>query len=59
MTHNIIDLYGRQCMGPSHMVTNVLRKPVLSGPLESDIRQVRDMSEIATELLLSQQKSPG
>ena len=28
---------------------NVLRKPVLNGPLESDIVTVRDMSEIATE----------
>ena len=27
----------------------VLRKPILSGPLESDIVTVRDMSEIATE----------
>ena len=33
----------------SHMVINVLRKPILSGPLESDIGRVRDMSEIATE----------
>ena len=36
-------------MGLSHVVTNVLRKPVLSGPLESDIGIVRHMSEIATE----------
>ena len=28
---------------------NVLRKPVLIGPLESDIVKVRDMSEKATE----------
>ena len=28
---------------------NVLRKPILSGPLESDIVTVRDLSEIATE----------
>ena len=33
----------------SHVVINVLRKPILSGPLESDIVTVRDMSEIATE----------
>ena len=31
------------------MVTNVLRKPILSGLLESDIGTVRDMSEIAME----------
>ena len=35
----------RQC----HVVINVLRKPILSGPLEFDIVTVRDMSEIATE----------
>ena len=28
---------------------NKCRKPILSGPLESDIGPVRDMSEIATE----------
>ena len=28
---------------------NVLKKPVLIGPLESDIGKARDMSEIATE----------
>ena len=55
MTHNIIDLYGpihRQM--PSYclytntawecvtcMVKNVLRKPVLVGPLESDIVKVQ------------------
>ena len=33
----------------SHVVIYVLRKPILSGPLESDIVTVRDMSEIATE----------
>ena len=33
----------------SHVVINVLRKPILSGPLESDIGPVRHMSEIATE----------
>ena len=33
----------------SHVVINVLRKQILSGPLESDIVTVRDMSEIATE----------
>ena len=63
MTHNIKYLYRRihrqmpslilfvhkQRMGLSHVVTNVLRKPILSGPLESDIGKVRDMSEIATE----------
>ena len=32
-----------------HVVINVLRKPILSGPLESDIVTVRDMSEITTE----------
>ena len=32
-----------------HMVKNVSRKPVLIGPLESDIVKVRDMSEKATE----------
>ena len=31
------------------MVKNVSRKPVLIGPLESDIVKVRDMSEKATE----------
>ena len=31
------------------MVINVLRKPVLIGPIESDIVKVRDMSEKATE----------
>ena len=31
------------------MVINVLGKPILSGPLESDIVTVRDMSEITTE----------
>ena len=31
------------------MVKNVLRKPVLIGPLECDIVKVRDMSEKATE----------
>ena len=36
-------------MRPSHVVINVLRKPILSGPLESDIGTVWDMSEIATE----------
>ena len=39
----------KQCMGLCHMVTNVLRKPVLSGPLESDREKVRDMLEIATK----------
>ena len=33
----------------SHVVIYVLRKPILSGPLESDIVTVQDMSEIATE----------
>ena len=33
----------------SHVIIYVLRKPILSGPLESDIVTVRDMSEIATE----------
>ena len=32
-----------------HMVKKVLKKPVLSGPLESDIGKVWDMSEIASE----------
>ena len=36
-------------MGICHVVKNVLRKPVLIGPLESDIVGVRDMSEKATE----------
>ena len=62
MTQNIIDLYGRihrqmpsYCfvhkhrMGICHVVKNVLRKPVLIGPLESDIVKVRYMSEKATE----------
>ena len=35
--------------GTFHVVTNVLRKPVLNGPLESDIGKVQDMSEIATD----------
>ena len=35
--------------GPSHVVTNVLRKAVSSGSLESDIGKVWDMSEIATK----------
>ena len=39
----------KQRMRPSHVVINVLRKPILSGPLEFDIGTVRDMSEIATE----------
>ena len=33
----------------SHGRIYVLRKPILSGPLESDIVTVRDMLEIATE----------
>ena len=61
MTRNIIDLYDRihrqmpsyflytNSMTLSHVVIYVLRKPILSGPLESDIVTVRDMSEIATE----------
>ena len=52
MTHNMNDLYHRihrQLRGYCHMVTNVLRKPILSGPLESDIEKVRDISEITTE----------
>ena len=36
-------------MRPSHVVINVLRKPILSGPLESGIGTVPDMSEITTE----------
>ena len=39
----------KQRMGICHMVKNVLRKPVLIGPLESDIVKVRDTSERATE----------
>ena len=39
----------KQHMRPSHVVINVLRTPILSGPLESDIGTVRDMSEIVTE----------
>ena len=39
----------KQRMGIYHVVKNVLRKPVLIGPLESDIVEVRDMSEKATE----------
>ena len=35
--------------GNMSLVKNVLRKPVLIGPLESDIVEVRDMSEKATE----------
>ena len=35
--------------GNSHVVKNVLRKPYLIGPLESDIVKVRDMSEKAPE----------
>ena len=51
MTHNIVDLYDRihRQMRLSNVVINVLRKPILSGPLESDIITVRDMSEIGTE----------
>ena len=33
----------------SQVVTDLLRKPVLSSPLESDIGKNWDMSEIATE----------
>ena len=36
-------------MGLSHVVTSVLRKPILSGSHESDIGKVWDMSEIVTE----------
>ena len=36
-------------MGICHVVKNVLRKPDLIGPLESDIVKVRYMSEKATE----------
>ena len=48
MTHNINDLpvYRRI---HRHVVTNVLRKPILSGPFESDIGKVWDMLKIATE----------
>ena len=60
MTHNINDIVEftvnarllfvhKQCMGLSHVVTNVLRKPILSGTLESNIGKVQDMSELATE----------
>ena len=37
------------CAGNMSHGKNVLRKPVLIGPLKSDIGKVRDMSEIATE----------
>ena len=40
MTHNIIDLYGQFQVGLSHVVTNVSRKHLLTGPLESDIGKV-------------------
>ena len=36
-------------MGLSHVVTNVLRKPILSCLLEFNIGKVQDMSELATE----------
>ena len=61
MTHNISDLYGRKtvkcpfivCTQTAHgnmsRGKNLLRKPVLIGPLEFDIVIVRDMSEKATE----------
>ena len=39
----------KQRIGPNQVVINVLRKPILSGPLEFDIGTVRDMSEIATK----------
>ena len=38
-----------QTVARSHVVTNMLRNPVLSGPLESGIEKVWDMSEILTE----------
>ena len=37
----------KQRIGICHVVKNVSRKPVLIGPLESDIGKVRDISEIA------------
>ena len=43
------NLVHKQHMRPSHVVINVLRKPILSGPIESGIGTVRDMSEIAAE----------
>ena len=65
MTHSIIGVYvqirtyslnllprnclHKQRMGLSHLVANVLRKPVLTGPLKSDIGKVQDMSEIVNE----------
>ena len=45
-------------MTRSHVVINVLRKPILSGPLESDIVTVRDMSEIAAENKVYSGNSP-
>ena len=39
----------KQRMAIYHVVKNLLGKPVLIGPLESDIVKVRDMSEKATE----------
>ena len=58
ITHNIIDLYGRihsviVCTQTAHgnmsCGEKCIKKPVLTGPLESDIVEVRDMSEKATE----------
>ena len=59
MTHNISDLCGRihrqmpfYCLYTNSawdVVKNVLRKPVLIGPIEFDIVIVRDMSEKDTE----------
>ena len=46
MTHNIIDTieFTFKCLlFVCHVVTNVLRKTILSGPLESDIGKVWDM----------------
>ena len=46
-------LLHKQHMALSHVIIYVLRKPILSGPLESDIVTVRDMLEIATESKVS------
>ena len=39
----------KQRMGICHVVKNVLKKPVLIGPIESNIVKVQDMSEKAIE----------
>ena len=41
--------HGTKSRGNKCVVINVLRKPILIGPLEFDIGTVQDMSEKATE----------